>query len=490
MVRSRSSSLNIIVVLSLIASLFSFSFSEVSAQEATETDLPTGAPAETATDTEVPPPTATAASQSPTAPPAATQTASATQPQTRAPQRELAALVIPAGLDRIADAYIVVFKPGASVASMLNTDRAKLEKLGAKITFVYAAALQGYAALLPGAALDEARANPLVDYLIADGIVSLGEDEVGSEAKQFSPTWGLDRIDQRNLPLTDKYKYNTTAPDVHVYVIDTGIYTQNKEFGGRANKVFDTVGDGQNGNDCHGHGTHLAGTIGGTKNGVAKQVRLHAVRVMNCSGITTYGQVIAGVDWVTLNHQGPAVANVGFALSAHLALDTAIENSINSGVVYVVAAGDSDADACSYSPAHVTNAITVGATDNTDLRYVASNTGTCLDIFAPGVDITSAWIGATNATAIQSGTSMASAHVAGVAALYLAMRPAATPAKVASAIINGSTTGKVDEAGTGSPNRLLFSRFGPLAFILDSLMAGMPPSSRKPGRAPAPSVLF
>ncbi len=394
-------------------------------------------------------------------------------------------------MDVIPDAYIVVFKPVTSVASAMSTSRARIESLGGIITFTYTAALQGYAAILPAKALEEARANPLVDYVIADGVVTIDDDlEVGAAAitTQNNATWGLDRIDQRNLPLTTKYKYNTTAPTVHVYVIDTGIYTEHSQFGGRADKPFDAVPppDDENGNDCHGHGTHVAGTIGGTKYGVAKQVKLHAVRVLDCFGYGLFSQVIAGVDWVTLNHLSPAVANMSLAGAAHLALNTAVVNSINSGVVYVVAAGNVNANACNYSPAQVPAAITVGATEKSDARAYYSNKGSCLDLFAPGGDgttaggIKSAWIGSTTATNVISGTSMASPHVAGVAALYLAHNPSATPAQVATAILNGATTGKVTLKGTGSPNRLLFSRFGVLAFNpWEFLVADLPSSTRE-----------
>ena len=520
---SRLSILNFVVVFSLLVSLLGFSLDGLiiaqaasgpasnPAQEATATELPTDTPTETATNTDEPAPTDTQTPEPPTlAPtetstseatlePSATQTPSGTPTPSAVPSQSstpephvgvLASLIIPAGMDVVPDAYIVVFKPGINVALAVSNQRARIQQLGGQITFTYTAALQGYAAVLPGKALQEARANPLVDYVIADGVVTINDDlEVGPAAitTQNNATWGLDRIDQRKLPLNTKYKYNTTAPTVHVYVIDTGIKANHNEFGGRANKVFDAVGDGRNGNDCNGHGTHVAGTIGGTTYGVAKKVKLHAVRVLDCAGSGLFSQVIAGVDWVTLNHLSPAVANMSLIGAGNLALDTAIQNSIASGVVYVVAAGNSNADACNFSPPRVTQAITVGATEKSDARAYYSNAGSCLDLFAPGGDgttaggIKSAWIGSKTATNTISGTSMASPHVAGVAALYLAHNPTATPAQVATAIINGATTGKVTGKGAGSPNRLLFSRFGVLQTFnpWDFLVADLPLSSRE-----------
>ncbi len=239
------------------------------------------------------------------------------------------------------------------------------------------------------------------------------------------------------------------------YIIDTGIRFSHNEFGGRAVSGFDAV-DGGSADDCHGHGTHVAGTVGGTTYGVAKGVALVAVRVLDCSGSGSTSGVIAGVNWVTSNHTAKAVANMSLGGSPSTSLDTAVTNSIASGVVYAIAAGNSNRDACKFSPARTPNAITVGATTSTDARASYSNKGTCLDLFAPGSSITSAWYTGNTATNTISGTSMATPHVAGVAALYL-QGHTATPQAVRDAIVNAATANVVGNAGRGSPNRLLYS---------------------------------
>lgn len=350
----------------------------------------------------------------------------------------------------IAGEYIVVFQPGTP-GNVVNNASEGARGKGGSIHFVYDAALVGFAATLPEQALNGLVHNPNVAYIEADQTMSI-------DATQSGATWGLDRIDQRALPLNITYNYNYTGAGVTAYVIDTGINIYHSEFGGRASVGTDTVLDGQNGVDCNGHGTHVAGTIGGATYGVAKSVTLVAVRVLNCSGSGTTSGVIAGINWVTSNHNtGAAVANMSLGGGASTSLDTAVKNSIADGVTYAIAAGNNNRDACKFSPARVPAALTVGATTNTDARASYSNYGKCLDIFAPGSSITSAWIGSNTATNTISGTSMATPHVAGVAALYLQAHPTATPAAVATAMKTAATAGVVINPGRGSPNLLLYS---------------------------------
>ena len=351
----------------------------------------------------------------------------------------------------IPNRYIVVFRkdaPQSAVRAAVSGARSS----GAAVHYEYDAALKGFAATLSRAALDGLRHNPNVAYVEVDRRVSL-------RATQSPATWGLDRIDQRNLPLNNSYTYNQTGSGVTAYVIDTGIRITHSEFGGRATSGYDAV-DGGTADDCNGHGTHVAGTIGGATYGVAKGVSLVAVRVLDCAGSGTDSGVIAGVNWVTNNSPGPAVANMSLGGGASTSLDNAVANSIASGVTYAIAAGNSNANACNYSPARVASAITVGATTRTDARASYSNYGSCLDLFAPGSDITSAWYSSDTATNTISGTSMATPHVAGVAALYLEPNPSATPQQVRDAIVNSATPNVVTSPGTGSPNRLLYSLFG------------------------------
>jgi subtilisin family serine protease len=271
------------------------------------------------------------------------------------------------------------------------------------------------------------------------------------------PSWGLDRIDQRNLPLDNSYTFPTTASNVNVYILDTGVRLTHNDFGGRAFTGFDAITSGGSANDCHGHGTHVAGTTAGNAHGVAKGARIFAVRVLSCTGGGTTAQIVAGINWVTNNHIKPAVANMSLGGGGNnVTMNNAVANSINAGVSYAIAAGNSNSNACNFSPALVPAAITVGATAINDQRASFSNFGTCLDIFAPGQSITSAWFSSNSATNTISGTSMASPHVAGVAALILAASPGASPAQVRNEMVADATTGVVGNPGSGSPNRLLF----------------------------------
>ena len=336
-----------------------------------------------------------------------------------------------------------------SIASYIADDMAS--KYGGKLKQVYKHALNGFSVEMTEAQAEALSQDFRVRFVEEDG-------EVTANTTQTNPPWGLDRIDQRDLPLNAQYNYTPTGAGVHVYIIDTGIRRTHTQFGGRAVIGFDSIGDGQNTNDCNGHGTHVSGTVGGSTYGVAKGVTLHAVRVLDCAGNGTDSTVIGGVDWVTANRITPAVANMSLGGGTSTALDTSVQNSINAGVTYAIAAGnDNGANACNTSPARVAAALTVGSSTSTDARSSFSNIGTCLDLFAPGSSILSAWNTSDTATNTISGTSMATPHVAGVAALYLQNNTSASPATVANAIITTATTNHLTGVGTGSPNRLLYS---------------------------------
>ncbi len=318
-----------------------------------------------------------------------------------------------------------------------------------RITQTFESALTGFVAELDPAAAAELAADPRVESVERDLPVSI-------LATQSGAPWGLDRIDQRSG--TDgSYTYETTASNVTAYIIDTGILTSHADFGGRATNGFDAFGG--NGQDCDGHGTHVAGTVGGSTYGVAKGVRLVGVRVLDCNGSGFTSGVIAGVDWVTANASGASVANMSLGGGASSALDAAVRNSIASGVTYAVAAGNENRDACQGSPARTAEALTVGATDTADRRASFSNYGSCVDLFAPGVGIRSAWYTSTTATASISGTSMASPHVAGAAALFLAANPGASPAEVSAGVLAAVTDGTVSGAQSAN-NDLLYAVFG------------------------------
>jgi subtilisin family serine protease len=351
--------------------------------------------------------------------------------------------------DVIKGQYIIVTRAGEA-----DSVRADAKSDGAKIRYTYRTALNGFAATLDADGLEAVRANPDVAYVEADRKVSIN-------ATQSPATWGLDRIDQRALPLSNSYTYEQTGAGVTAYIIDTGLRLGHNEFSGRAVSGYTAISDGRGTEDCNGHGTHVGGTVGGETYGVAKDVKLVAVRVLDCGGSGSTSGVIQGIDWVTSNHtSGPAVANMSLGGGASTSLDNAVVRSINDGVTYAVAAGNDNTNACNGSPARTPAAITVGATTSSDARSSFSNYGNCLDIFAPGSSITSSWYTSNTATAVLNGTSMATPHVAGAAALYLQANPSAAPAAVRDALVNSGTTGVVTNAGSGSPNVLLYTLGG------------------------------
>ena len=350
----------------------------------------------------------------------------------------------------IAGSYIVVLKSAPGLARAAEVARG----LGVStVRHEYSRALKGFAANLSDAEAARIARDPRVAYVEQDQVVTI-------DATQSGATWGIDRIDQRALPLSTTYTYSNTGAGVKAYIIDTGIRFSHSEFGGRATSGFDAV-DGGTADDCNGHGTHVAGTTGGSTYGVAKGVSLVAVRVLDCAGSGTTSGVIAGIDWVTSDHAAgaSAVANMSLGGGASTALDDAVTNSINDGVTYAIAAGNSNRDACKFSPARTPAAITVGATTTTDARASYSNFGKCLDIFAPGSSITSSWYTSNTATNTISGTSMAAPHVAGVAALYLQGSPGASPVTVRNALVANATANVVTSAGRGSPNLLLYTNY-------------------------------
>ncbi len=368
-------------------------------------------------------------------------------------------VAVAVGATVVPDRYVVVLKDTALAKSATQRTADGLAKrYGGTVKATWRHALRGFAISTTAEAARKLAADPAVASVSQDAEVR------AVDTQPNPPSWGLDRVDQRNLPLDASFTYPTTAANVRAYIIDTGIRTTHSTFGGRATWGYNAV-DGDN-TDCNGHGTHVAGTVGGAQYGVAKSVQLVAVKVLNCAGSGTFAQVISGVDWVTGNAVKPAVANMSLGATASAAtapLEAAVRASIASGVTYAIASGNSNANACAFSPALVAEAITVNASDITDRRASFSNYGTCTDLYAPGVNITSSWITDDGATNTISGTSMATPHVAGVAAAHLATNPGAAPAAVQTALLNDSTPDKITDPGAGSPNRLLHLGSGPSA---------------------------
>ena len=339
--------------------------------------------------------------------------------------------------------YIVVFTD--QVLDPLSAADDKVRKHGGTKKFAYDKALKGFAATLTPGAVDALRADPDVAYVEQDAIVT-------TMATQSGATWGLDRIDQRNLPLSGTYTYVSTGTGVRAYIIDTGIQTNHPQFGSRASAVYDALGG--NGQDCNGHGTHVAGTVGASTYGVAKNVMLRAVRVLDCAGSGSTSGVIAGMNWVASNHIKPAVANMSLGGGFSSSSNTAANNLASAGVFLAVAAGNSNADACNASPASAANATTVAASTSVDAKASYSNYGACVDLYAPGSSITSTWIA--SGTKTISGTSMASPHVAGVGALYKATYGDASYSTIRSWLVNNATSGVITGNVGSTPNKLLY----------------------------------
>jgi serine protease len=350
----------------------------------------------------------------------------------------------------ISDRYIVVLKseqvPESAAGTVMSAMEAEHQLGPAEMAFE--TALKGGVYRLSAVQAEIIAGDPRVAYVEKDQPVSLSSTEANA-------TWGLDRIDQPALPLDHKYNYPDGGAVVNAYIIDTGILTSHQEFQGRAASGADFVDKDSDATDCNGHGTHVAGTVGGATYGVAKNVKLFAVRVLDCQGSGSTADVIAGIDWVAAHHIKPAVANMSLGGGASQAIDDAVNAAIQAGVTFAVAAGNDNASACSGSPSRVPAAITVGASNNSDARSSFSDFGTCVDLFAPGENITSSWFSSAAATNTISGTSMATPHVTGAAALYLSQHPSASPAEVANALVSNSAAGKLSSVGTGSPNLLL-----------------------------------
>jgi subtilisin family serine protease len=355
-----------------------------------------------------------------------------------APATANAAALTPADIP--AGQYIVTLSSTVDVSDVL-------QRHDVAASHQYENVLNGFAAPLTERQLAALRNDPRVAAVEQDGVMRI------SATQQNPPSWGLDRIDQRNLPLSNSYTFNTTASNVHAYIIDTGIDAGHSQFGNRAQQVFNSAG-GPN-RDCHGHGTHVAGTVGATDYGVAKQVRLYGVKVLSCSGSGSVASVVAGMDFVAANHNSPAVANMSLGGGFSAAINTSLNNLANSGVFVAVASGNSNANACNFSPASAANATTVNASDINDNRASFSNFGSCTHLYAPGVAITSTV--PRNGTAVFSGTSMATPHVAGVGALYKATFGDHSFSTIRTFLINNATSGVISGNPSGTPNLLLFT---------------------------------
>ncbi|MET9255449.1 S8 family peptidase [Streptomyces sp. NPDC003717] len=369
------------------------------------------------------------------------------------------------GADRpgaVDGSYLVTFKDSVARTDIPATAKALAREHAGSVRYTYTAALRGFAVRMSEDEAKELAADPSVARVEADAAA------YAVDTQPNPPSWGLDRVDQRDLPVDRSYSYATGAANVNAYIVDTGIRMTHRDFGGRAVSGYDFVDNDSNASDCQGHGTHVSGTVGGASYGVAKSVKLIGVRVLNCQGTSgdTWAPVLAGIDWVTKNAVKPAVANMSIGGGKTQSVNDAVASSIASGVTWVVAAGNNNADSCSYSPSSTPAAITVGATNSRDARATGwsngqgSNYGSCLDLFAPGDSIVSSSNAGDTASQTMSGTSMATPHVVGAAALLLAANPTWTPAQVRDRLVSDATPNKVTDARTGSPNRLLYTGTG------------------------------
>lgn len=351
----------------------------------------------------------------------------------------------------VTDRYIVVLRDTEGARSNRRALADSARGRGGAVHFEYHAALNGFAATLPEQALEALRKDPDVAFIEQEQIW-----QVEASGNQSGATWGIDRLDQRDRPLSGTYHWDFDGTGVTAYIVDTGIRITHTQFGGRASYGYNAVASGSPADD-NGHGTHVAGTVGSSTYGVAKGVNLVAVKVCTSGGSCPTSAIVAGVDWVASNHRSLSVANMSLGGSPSSAIDAAVRGAVSSGVVFVVAAGNSNANACNYSPARVSEALTVGATTSSDARSSFSNYGSCVDIFAPGSSILSTYYSSDTSTATLSGTSMASPHGTGVAALVREANPGFSPAQVINTIVSGATSGRLSGVGTGSPNLLLYS---------------------------------